>query len=212
MNLLDWIFIGIIGFSAIYGLFKGLVKEVISILAVIVGLIGASRLYERMSPLLETRGLGEQAAKIISFFILFILIFIAIVLIGRLIHKFVHAIFLGWLNRLGGVGFGILRGIVISAIIIMILTITLSDKAPILTQSKLTPHIMNVSKVLLSLVPEDLQKRFMEQEKKLREFWEKKFKPQKQTSSLPCQKEVMDSLFVLSQGGSRIPCAGRGRG
>jgi uncharacterized membrane protein required for colicin V production len=62
---------------------------------------------------------------------------------------------------------------------VTILTITLSEKAPILTQSKLTPHIMSVSKVLLSLVPEDLQKRFLEQEKKLRDFWEKKFKPQK---------------------------------
>jgi hypothetical protein len=40
-------------------------------------------------------------------------------------------------------------------------------------------HIMSISKVMLSLVPDDLQKRFMEQEKKLREFWEKKFKPQK---------------------------------
>lgn len=186
MNLLDWIFIIIIGFSAIYGLFKGLVKEVISLLAVIIGLMGASRLYEGISPLLKNLGLGEQAAKILSFFILFIIIFIVITLIGRLIHKFVHAILLGWLNRLGGIGFGLIRGIITSAIIIMILTITLSDKAPILTQSKLTPHIMSVSKVLLSLVPEELQKRFMEQEKKLREFWEKKFKPQKMVSYQGC--------------------------
>jgi len=179
MNLLDWIFIIIIGVSAIYGLFKGLIKEVLSLLAVIIGLIVASRFYMGASPLLIDLGLGEQAAKILSFFILFIIIFIVIVLIGRLIHKFVHAIFLGWLNRLGGIGFGFIRGIIVSSIIIIILTITLSGKTPILTQSKLTPHIMSVSKVLLSLVPEDMQKRFMEQENKLREFWEKKFKPQK---------------------------------
>ncbi len=179
MNLLDWIFVVIIGFSAIYGLFKGLVKEVISLLAVIIGLILASRFYEGISSLLVSLGLGQQAAKILSFFILFVIIFIVIVLIGRLIHKFVHAIFLGWLNRLGGAGFGLIRGIVVSSIIIIILTITLSEKAPILNQSKLTPHIMSISRVILSLVPEDLQKRFMEQEKKLREIWEKKFKPQK---------------------------------
>ncbi|MBS3920622.1 MAG: CvpA family protein [Deltaproteobacteria bacterium] len=179
MNLLDLILIVLIAFSAIYGLFKGLIKEVISLLAVIIGLIGASRLYEGISPLLGNLGLGGQAAKILSFFILFIIISIVIVLIGKLIHKFVHAIFLGWLNRMAGIGFGLLRGIITSAIIIMILTITLSEKTPILSQSKLTPHIMSISKVLLSLVPEDLQKRFMEQEKKLREFWEKKFKSPK---------------------------------
>lgn len=177
MNLLDVILIAVIAFSSVYGLFKGLVKEVISLLALIIGLIGASRFYEGASPLLKDLGLGEQVARILSFIILFIVIFVALILIGKLIHKLVHAIFLGWLNRLGGIGFGFIRGIIVSGIIIMILTIILSEKAPILSESKLTPHIMSISKVLVSLVPDDLQKRFMEREKKLREFWERKSKP-----------------------------------
>jgi membrane protein required for colicin V production len=119
MNLLDWIFIIIIGVSAIYGLFKGLIKEVVSLPAVIIGFIVASRFYMGAFPLLIDLGLGEQAANILSFFVLFIVIFIVIVLIGRLIHKFVHAIFLGWLNRLGGIGFGFIRGIIVSSIIII---------------------------------------------------------------------------------------------
>ena len=177
MNLLDWIFVIIIGVSGIYGLFKGLVKEVISILAFILGLIGASRVYKILTPTFQDFGLNEQVSRILSFFLLFVVFFIIIILIGKLIHKFIHAIFLGWLNRLGGMGFGFLRGVIISSIIIIILTITLSEKTPILGQSKLTPHIINISKILVSLVPEDLKNRFMEHEKKLREFWEKKFKP-----------------------------------
>jgi membrane protein required for colicin V production len=181
MNLLDWILIILIGISTVYGLFKGLVMEVISLLALIIGLVGASRLYDGASLLFKNLGIGEQVAKILSFAILFIIIFIALVLIGKLLHKFIHAIFLGWLNRLGGIGFGFLRGIIVSGIIILILAITLSEKAPILTESKLTPHVMDISKVLLSLVPEDLQRRFMEQEKKLREFWKGSSKPERLT-------------------------------
>ena len=177
MNLLDVILIVVIAFSSIYGLFKGLVKEVISLLALIIGLIGASRFYEGTSPLLQDFGLGEQAARILSFIILFIAIFVALTVIGKLIHKLVHAIFLGWLNRLGGVGFGLIRGIIVSAIIIMILTMIPSEKAPILSKSKLAPHIMSVSRILVSLVPDDLEKRFKEREEKLREFWERKSKP-----------------------------------
>jgi membrane protein required for colicin V production len=176
MNLLDWILVLLIAFSSIYGLFKGLIKEVISILAVIIGLVGASRFYDGASLLVKNLGLGEQAGRILSFIFLFIIISIAVVLIGKLLHQFVHAIFLGGLNRLGGIGFGFVRGIIISGIIILILTITLSEKAPILTESKLTPQIMKISMVLLSFVPEDLQGRFMVQEKKLRDFWERKFK------------------------------------
>ena len=179
MNLLDEVLLIIIAASSIYGLFKGLIKEVISILAVIIGLMGGSRLYERLSPVLRDFGLNEQVSNILSFIVLFVVIFIAVTLVGRVIHRFVKAIFLGWLNRMGGMGFGLLRGIIISSIIIIVLTITLSEKTPILSQSKLTPHIMNISKLLISLLPEDVKNRFMEQEKKLREFWEKKFKPQK---------------------------------
>ena len=137
MNLLDVILIVVIAFSSVYGLFKGLVKEVISLLALVIGLIGASRFYEGASPLLKSLGLGEQAARILSFFILFIVIFIALILIGKLIHKLIHAIFLGWLNRLGGIGFGFIRGIIVSGIIIMILTIILSEKRPSLASQNL---------------------------------------------------------------------------
>ncbi len=177
MNLLDVILIVVIAFSSVYGLFKGLVKEVISLLALIIGLIGASRVYEEASPLFKDLGLGEQGARILSFFILFIVIFIVLIFIGKLLHKLIHTIFLGWLNRLGGIGFGFIRGIIVSSMIIIILTIILSEKTPILSESKLTPHIMSISKILVSLVPDDLQKWFTENEKKLREFWEKKSKP-----------------------------------
>ena len=178
MNLLDLFLIILIGVSSIYGLFRGLIKEIVSLLAVVLGLVGASRLYESASPWLKNLGLGDQAAKILSFIILFLIIFIALVLTGKLLHAFIHAVFLGWLDRLAGIGFGFLRGIILSGILILILTITLSERAPILTQSRLAPPVMHISRVLLSLVPDNLQKRFMEQEKKLREFWDRKLKDQ----------------------------------
>jgi uncharacterized membrane protein required for colicin V production len=78
---------------------------------------------------------------------------------------------------LGGVGFGFIRGIIVSAIIVMILTMILREKAPILSESKLTPCVMSISKVLVFLVPDDLQKRFKERKEKLLEFWERKSKP-----------------------------------
>ncbi len=174
MNLLDVIFIIIIVCSSIYGLFKGLIKEVIFLLALIIGFIGAIRLYTGVSPLFQALGLGEQVAKALSFFALWIVIFIALILIGKLLHKLIHAISLGWINRLGGAGFGFFRGIILSSMIIMFLTIILSEKAPILSESKLTPSILRISKAMLSLVPDDLQKRFMEKKKKLHEIWDRK--------------------------------------
>lgn len=165
MNLLDLILIIIISVSSIYGLLKGLIREVFSILAVIIGLAAASLYCDKLSPFLRDFGLNDQVSNILSFVILFIIVLIAVLLVGKLIHRLVHATFLGWLNRLGGVGFGFIRGAITSSIIIIILTITLSEKAPILHQSKLTPHFMNISKALLSLASEDLANFFISRRK-----------------------------------------------
>jgi uncharacterized membrane protein required for colicin V production len=50
MNLLDWIFIIIIAFSSIYGIFKGFIKEVSSILAIIIGWIASKQVLCKAQP------------------------------------------------------------------------------------------------------------------------------------------------------------------
>ena len=170
VNLLDGILIVVIATSSFYGLFKGLVKEVLSLLALIVGLIGAGRFYETASPLLAGLGFGTQAATILSFILLFTLIFIGVILIGRLLHQLVHAASLGWLNRLGGAAFGFLRGAIVTCVIVLILISVLSERAPLLTGSSMTPPILRMSGVLFSWLPDDLQRWILDKEKKLRQF------------------------------------------
>jgi membrane protein required for colicin V production len=177
MNVLDWVFIIIIAVSSIYGIFKGLIKEASSILAIIIGWIAASKFYMKLSPVFNVFGLNDQISNVFSFIIIFLAIFIALILIGKLIHRLVHSISLGWLNRLGGMGFGFIKGVILSSIIIIVLTITLPEKTQILSHSKLSPHIMGISKVLVSFVPKDLKNRFMEKEKRMRKFFEKKIQP-----------------------------------
>ena len=172
MNFLDWILMIVIGASSIYGLAKGFVRAVVSILAVIIGLTLASRLYSGVSPFLLKFGLGDPVLiKVFSFLTLFGLIFIAIIVIGNKIHAFVQVNFLGTFNRVAGLGVGLAKGVIISSGIILILTVALSEKNPVLRQSKFTPPIMNISKILISFAPEDLKKHFKEREEKLREFW-----------------------------------------
>ena len=177
MNSLDVIIIGILGVSCIWGLFKGLVKEIFSIAALFISLGVSGWFYGEVVPVLEGVGVTGQAAKILSFVLLLIAVYIIVILVGKLIHHFVKAVHLGWMNRLAGMGFGLFRGIVISSLIILVLTVALSERSPVLTESKLTPHIMMGSKALLLLVPEDLKSRFMDQEKKLKDLWKRKTVP-----------------------------------
>jgi len=174
MSFLDGIFIIIIGASSIYGFMRGFIRAAVSFLAIIIGLILATRIYYEVSPLLRNFGLSDPVCQPLSFAIFFVLIFISITVIGRRIHKFVQANFLGSFNRVAGLGVGFAKGIIISSSIILILAVALSEKNPILQQSKLTPHIIHISEILISVAPNDLKRHFEEREKKLREFWGRK--------------------------------------
>ena len=178
MSFLDWIFIIIIGASSIYGLLKGFIRAVVSIFAIVIGLILASRIYYEVNPFFKKFSLSDPVWQPLSFATFFGLIFIAITVIGRKIHKFVQTISLGSLNRVAGLGVGFAKGVIISSSIILILAVALSEKNPILQQSKLTPHIIHISEILISFAPDDLKRHFKEREEKLREFWGRKLTPQ----------------------------------
>jgi len=181
MSFLDGIFIIIIGASSIYGFMKGFIRAVVTILAIIMGLILASRFYYEVSPLLINFGLSDPVSQTISFSTFFVLIFVAITIVGKRVHKFVQAIFLGSLNRVAGLGVGFAKGAIISSSVILILAVALSEKNPILQQSRLTPHIIHISEILISLGPNDLKRHFKEREEKLREFWGRKSIPKRES-------------------------------
>ncbi len=163
MNVLDWVFIFVIAAASIYGLIKGLIKALAMFLGLFLGFILASRFYENLGPLLQDLGLGVKVSKILALIVLWLAIFVGFVLLGIIIHRIVQAISLGWLNRLAGMALGFVKGITISSLIILVLTFALSEKAPLLRQSQLSPYIMEVSKLLLSLAPEDLKNLFFDQ-------------------------------------------------
>lgn len=94
-------------------------------------------------------------------------------------HKIVEAVDLGWLNRLGGVASGFIRGLIISSIIIIVLTMAVTERSSILVQSRLAPYVMEISKILLILVPEEISNRFFEKEKEFKDFWDLNTKPEK---------------------------------
>jgi len=108
MNPFDMLIIIIVSFCLIRGLFRGLIKEISSIIAVLGGFYAAFTYYPILAslPLLSKWIHNHAYLNIISFMAIFILIFIVISLLGALIKFLLKITFLGWLDRLGGAGFG----------------------------------------------------------------------------------------------------------
>ena len=110
MNILDII----LGVFLLWGLVKGfkngLIIEMASLVALILGLYGALRFsYYTSGILTKNFDIQSQYLYIISFAITFIVIVIVVHLLARLLDRLVKAVALGFFNRFLGMLFGIIK-------------------------------------------------------------------------------------------------------
>jgi len=171
MNTLDVIFLILIGVSVLYSLIRGLVREVFSLLAIILGFFGACYGYAGMANWLRRWIENETVASILAFVFLFILIAMAVSLSGKILSHLVKKVDLSWADRLGGAAFGFLKAIFLVAIILLMLTAFLPPKTRVLAESKIAPPVLTIARQLSLLVPEKLRTLYREKEKELKKYW-----------------------------------------
>lgn len=174
MNLLDYLLIAILGYCLVRGIFRGLVKELSSIVGVLGGFYAAYTYYPLLAKPLSHWIANAGYCDILSFLILFILIYLVVSIAGVLIKHLMNIVFLGWVDRLGGTLFGALKGFLMMAVLILILTAFLPQNAAILRQSLVSQYMMNISATLGKVVPDHMENRFTTKMRELRKSWQSK--------------------------------------
>jgi len=141
MNAVDIAIISVVAISSLFGLWRGFVKEVLSLVSWVAALVLA-RLYseslsEMLVPLIENSGARYVTA--------FVIIFVAIMMVGTLLNvlisKLLNITGLKVVNRLFGGVFGIARGAVIVMVILFITNVFVSETL-LWQESKLVPYGM----------------------------------------------------------------------
>lgn len=121
MTTLDIVILVIFALGAIRGLMTGFIKQLASLLGLVVGLLAAKALYagvaERISPLL---GESPTASKVVAFVLIWIAVPLAFSLVAALLTKAMEAISLGWLNRWLGGGLGAIKYLLAASLLICV--------------------------------------------------------------------------------------------
>ena len=110
MNWLDAAILVILILSLVTGFINGLVKEIASLAALILGIWGAIRFSSfTAEKLYDYFDMTGHYVGIIAFIITFAIIVVIIHFIGILADKIVNAVSLGFINRILGIVFGLLK-------------------------------------------------------------------------------------------------------
>jgi membrane protein required for colicin V production len=122
MNWLDAIIVVILILSLVTGFINGLVKEVASLAALILGIWGAIRFStftaEKLYDYFDMTG---RYVGVIAFLITFGIIVVIIHFIGILADKVVSAASLGFINRILGIVFGLIKSMLIMSVFFVVL-------------------------------------------------------------------------------------------
>jgi membrane protein required for colicin V production len=121
MSYIDIVLGLLLIFAAISGFRKGLVVELVSLAALILGIWGAIEFSDVTSEFLtENLNLKTAHLNIISFVVTFIVIVILVHIVGNVIDKIVETAMMGFLNKLAGMVFGVLKSALILSVILVI--------------------------------------------------------------------------------------------
>ena len=121
MNYIDLVLGILLILGAIGGFSKGLIAGVASLAALILGIWGAIEFsYITSDFLVDNFQLKTDYLNIISFVVTFIVIVILVHIVGSTVKKMIDTVMLGWIDKLAGLVFGILKSALILSILLVI--------------------------------------------------------------------------------------------
>ena len=121
MNYIDIVLGILLVLSAVSGFRKGLVVELASLAALILGIWGAMKFsYITSEFLVENFDWKWDHLNIVSFVITFVVIVILVHIVGSTVNKMVETVMLGFVNKLAGLVFGLLKAAIILSIILVV--------------------------------------------------------------------------------------------
>ncbi|MGF1616014.1 MAG: CvpA family protein [Gammaproteobacteria bacterium] len=153
MNWVDYTILGIIGLSALVSTLRGFFKEAFSllgwVLAFWVALTYTSPLAAHLSGLISIPSVRLGAA----FFVLFVVTLLVVTLVNFLIGQLIEKTGITATDRLLGVVFGVARGVIIVAVIVLLAGLTTLPQEPWWRESSLIAHFQVIAMELRKLLP-----------------------------------------------------------
>ncbi len=119
INLIDLVFLVPIMFFAYSGYKKGLIIEAATLGALILGLYFAIYFSDIAGGFLnKTFNIEQKYMGALSFVVTFVIVVFGVIAVGKALEKIVDILFLGFLNKMAGAVFGIVKGALFISVLI----------------------------------------------------------------------------------------------
>jgi membrane protein required for colicin V production len=153
MTVFDYAVLVIVGVSILISLMRGGVREILSLLGWVIAFYVARTYSSLVVPLLPYDIPTEKLKMLAAFVILFLAVLLVTSLIAIALSTLLKGIGLGWLNRLFGGIFGLLRGLLIVTVLMLLAGMTQLPKDERWTNAMFSAPLEALVKTVLMWLP-----------------------------------------------------------
>lgn len=178
MNWLDYILIALgVGF-AVEGAVRGLTRQILGLAATILGLLLASWFYGSAGGFLIPYVSHKGVANFLGFVFIFVLVQALGGVAGWVMSKVLKTVGLSWMDRLLGIGFGLVKASLVGVILVLALTaFSIKPLPEAVAGSRLAPVLVEVGRIAAALTPKEMRDGFQRSYEHLRKFWDEQVRP-----------------------------------
>lgn len=152
--MIDLVLIAVIGASALFGLIRGFIGALASLLAWLLAAWVAFHYGAQVAVLLAEGGTPAATELFGGYALCFVGVMILVGLVGWLVRLLVKAVGLSGLDRLLGLALGLVRGVFIACVLILLMAFTNLPKEPSWQQSRVLPALLPGARWLSAWLPE----------------------------------------------------------
>ena len=173
MNWLDIVVLLIVAASIVTSFRKGLSREIIGLVSVVLALILGIWFYGTaagwISPYLSSRAASNLCG--------FLLVFVGVILLGHFVSyvvgKFWRVTGLSIVDHLLGAGFGAMRGaLMVMALLMAIMAFSNDDRPPAaIVHSRLAPYVAGAAQLFADVAPHELKEGFRKRYAEVKSAW-----------------------------------------
>jgi membrane protein required for colicin V production len=170
-SILDLLILAILAYSIVRSTMRGFMREIYILVSVLVGSILASWFYRPVGNLFKDVVRTENLALFLGFSLIFVGTLVAGAVVTWLVTRFMKRVKLQWADQLLGAAFGFIRGWMIGAVVLLVLT-AFDVQTERIKNSALAPYFLPGSRAIAVITPYELKAKFLVGYRSLESWWQ----------------------------------------
>jgi membrane protein required for colicin V production len=156
---------------------KGLTREVVALLSVVMAIFAGTWLYSSAGAYIEPHVSSRGMANFCGFVVVFAGVMLLGSLVGLILSRLLKVTGLSFFDRLLGATFGILRGVLMAAALVMaLLAFAPGAKAHTppesVAHSRLAPLVIGAARIFVAAAPREMKDGFRRSYGQVKFYWE----------------------------------------